>query len=254
MTMCPESESAHRYVAGGLSTGDAERFERHLLGCEHCRREVDLALRFAPVLAEPAATDRRIPERPGVHDGPNPAGLLVTAGRGTGRRRPRWLLAAGLPIAAIAAVLTIVVARSRAELEELAGVTPPAFSGAPSRSLEETRQVDDGMRAYASGDYARAAALLGQATTSDSSPPVWFYLGVSRLATRDARGALEALAIPRGLVGSAYHDDALFFAAKAHLRLGNADSALTILRSIQPGSATASHAIALAESLATRRP
>lgn len=248
---CSESETAQRYVAGTLPAVDAEAFELHLLGCDRCRREVDLALRFAPALAGAAqgASRQATPTAAAPRaDSSPPAGAPVTT-----IRRSRRLLLVGLPALAAAAVLLVVVTRSGSELEQLAGITPPPFSGAPSRSLEATQDVDAGMQAYVRRDFARAAALLGRAAATDSAPSVSFYLGVSRLAAGDARGALQALAVPRSRLASPYRDDAAFFASKAHLRLGQVDSALSILRAIPDNSPAAPPARALAESLLVRR-
>lgn len=252
MPDCSQSETAQRYVAGILPVDEVEAFELHLLGCERCRREVDLALRFAPALAAGAA---RVVSPDVTLAASEPGRASSPPGGASPRpaRRSRRLLIAGLPALAAAALL-VVVARSDSELERLAAITPPPFTGAPSRSLEETREVDNGMQAYARRDFTRAAELLGRAAVTDSSPSVSFYLGVSRLATGDARGALQALAVPRSLLASPYRDDAAFFASKAHLRLGQVDSALAILRAIPPNSPTAPPARALAESLMVRRP
>jgi hypothetical protein len=248
---CRESETAQRYVAGRLSPTEIEAFELHLLACEQCREEVRLGDLLAPTLAasrtnaplaDRDAYRERRPERRATEP-------VLTDGRPVSRRRRPSLMAASLAVAAV--LVLAVVIRTGPDARDLGGVIPPPFIGAAARSTVPSGAfADAGMDAYRAGDHALAAELLGRAAASDSSPAVAFYLGVSRLVAGDATGALLALARPRGLDGSPYQDDARYFAAKAQIRLGHADSALAILRSIRGRD----EASALADSLEARKP
>jgi hypothetical protein len=98
--------------------------------------------------------------------------------------------------------------------------------------------VDTGLAAYASGRYHDAARYLGGTPARTSAEK--FYLGLSLLATGQAESALVLLEPLRH--HPPYGDAASYYAAKAWLRLGRADSAL-------PRAATSAQGQALADSI-----
>lgn len=252
---CRESETAQRYVAGRLPASDLVPFEIHLLTCERCQAEVRLGASIASALhAERAPAPDTVTPAAGTRPAAEARDLsAATVSPVVGAWRRRRFPVIAVPALAAAAAVVLVVGRSRSGLAELEGVVPPVFSGAPSRSTADpSSPVDAAMEAYASRDYRRAAELLERASPSDSSASVAFYLGVARVAIGDARGALRAFAIPRSADGSPYQFDAAVFAAKAHIRLGSADSAVAILRAIPDGAPAARHARALADSIRAR--
>jgi len=113
-----------------------------------------------------------------------------------------------------------------------------------------TALADQGIAAYESGDFARAAALLGSAAGLDPTPAVHFFLGIARLKAGAADSALVALRGALDPPGNPYAAEARFYLAKAWLALGQADSALAQLAAVPPDAAIAARAAALAD---TRR-
>lgn len=106
MTHDPERDAA-RFLGGDLSAEQREAFSRHLLGCNACWDEVEHA-RQGRALAESARTVAPSALRDRVralvdaepHADPAPEALRRSAGR-------RWLVPAGVPVAAAAAVALI---------------------------------------------------------------------------------------------------------------------------------------------------
>lgn len=99
---------AAAFLGGVMSTPDRERFSSHLLACARCWSEVELARRGrslaeATRTAAPAALRDRVRglvEADGVTDEP----VVPFRSRPPGRR---WLLQAGVPLAAAAAIALI---------------------------------------------------------------------------------------------------------------------------------------------------
>jgi tetratricopeptide (TPR) repeat protein len=225
-----DSDAAAQYVAGTLDPGALDAFEEHLLTCEECRNEVRLgsAIRAAaPPVSVPGslspATDAR-----------------------------RWRRAL-IPLAAAAAIaITFALRESRSD--RLGAVDAFPFVAAPVRANPDPSAVlvDSGMAAYSAGDFSRAAELLTRATASDSSPGVQFYLGVSRLVSRDDAAAVAALVRATGPAGNPFADDARYYAMKALVRMRRADSALALYRAALPGIAAHARARAFADSIGFR--
>ncbi|MGQ0640557.1 MAG: zf-HC2 domain-containing protein [Gemmatimonadaceae bacterium] len=200
MTCSNAQDAAHRYVANRLLGDELEAFETHLLQCEDCRESVRLGS---------AARAELLPR--------------------TGARGGRRMLGFGVLLAA--AVMLAVQLRRITPLDALERVAPPSFDGGAARSDADSiaEAVDRGMAAYAAHDYRRAARELARAAERDSTAAVAFYLGVSRIMSRDEAGAVRALARAAQPPGNPYEADARLLTAKTWLRLGHPDSALSAL-------------------------
>lgn len=219
--LCPfgDDDAPQRYVAGTLPSDAAEAFEIHLLGCAGCQR-----------LVEEASALR--------------AALRV---RATPRRTPRLLWATAT---AAAIVVAVALLRGPNGFEQLGRTAAPPFSGVLARSDPDSASqgITDGLTAYSGGDYRRAAALLGSAQRASAEPGVAFLLGAARLMSGDRRGAITAFHAASEPAGNPYAAEARYYAAKAWLQLGRADSALAELR----GAPRAAALRALADSIAAR--
>ena len=214
-------ESAARYVAGTLAPQEVDTFERHLLECSSCQRAIHEAVAV----------------RSALHRRPS--------------RRIGLAAATTLAAAAVAALL-LPLGQDRLQRLGRVGEDLPRFEGLPVRSDPDAAAslADSGMDLYARGDYAAAAALLERAVEGDPTPGTWFFLGIARLKSDDAPGAIRALeeaAIP---AANPYRAEARLFLAKAHLSLGDAASALAELEAVPAtASEVAGHARALADSV-----
>ncbi len=99
------------------------------------------------------------------------------------------------------------------------------------RRVELVRTLRPALDLYRGGEYGQAAtALATLAQTHPDVPEIAFYAGLSHLLAGNAsasRPLLEA-AVASDLVG----DDARWFAAVAHERLGDHDRASEMLRAL----------------------
>lgn len=223
-----EPDTVHRYVTGRLTDAETEAFELHLLTCHACQRDVREGAGIGAALRDDHVRAR--PARP---------------------RRVTWVV----PAVAAAAVL-LVVAWPRDPLRSIAGVEAPAFDGLPLRTSTDSAAMlaDSGMDAYAQRDYENTARYLARAVTHRSTPGTQFFLGTSRLLTRDAAGALAPLALAMQPPGNPYSAEARYYRAKAWLQLGRADSALAQLHGDEASGAWQVRLTALADSIRARRP
>ena len=224
---CPiadESDLIHRYVAGTLPADQVEEFEAHFVECAACQR----AVREGAVLRAELRLRRR-----GID-------ALRT-------------LAWGVPLAAAAALVVWLVLPGESQMERLGRVgAPPGFVGFPVRAATDSAFVlaERGMAAYREERYADAAALLASAVERDPAPSVYFFLGVARLLTGDADGAVTALTAALDPPDNPYAAEARLYLAKAWLRLGRPDSALVQLAAVPAdGDKVHAHASALADSV-----
>jgi hypothetical protein len=168
--------------------------------------------------------------------------------------RPRW----SIPLAVAAAIVAIAI-WPRDPLRRLADPgTPPTFAPASVRSESDiTGSADRGMAAYQRGDYAEAASLLAEAAGTDATPGLQFFLGISRLLSGDAPGAVDPLREVAHDDGSPYSAEAQLWLAKSWIRIGAVDSAFNVLERLadRPDSpALSAHAKALGDSLRQVRP
>lgn len=220
-----DGERIHRYVAGTLEPSAVAEFETHVLGCAECQAAVREGATVAAALRRSPAGLRPIPVR---------------------RRRARW----AVPLVAAAAGAVWLVLGREDPLARLGRVNePPAFAGVPVRGDADSvsRLADSGMTAYAAGRFAEAARLLGSVPVPDRTPGLVFYLGVATLLSghpADGARLLEEVSEQ-----SAYGPEARYYAAKAWLRIGRADSALARLAMVPSDVPTAARAAALADSV-----
>lgn len=164
MTRHPKIEALSALVDGELSGTSRARAERHLASCSLCAARHDsLASAAAQVrLLEPVAMT------PGEHLSLQQA-LAASATTGSASRRtpaPRWALAAGFVLVAVAAAGLVIIRKDASPTASMnrAGRTPApqetTFDFRSGRQVEATvaalPQVRDGLRRYTAGD-ARAA-------------------------------------------------------------------------------------------------
>jgi tetratricopeptide (TPR) repeat protein len=221
-------ERIARYVARTLPGDDVDELEIHILGCADCQRAVREAAGLRVALEDLA-------ERPSAR------------AAGPAAARLPWLLGP----AVAAAVVAWFLLTPKPDLRRLGGVdvTPP-FDGVTTRAAEApTSPAVTGMMAYQAGEYARAAALLDEARRTDPTPGAHFFSGVSHLMTGNVDAAVGALQSALEPSESAYASEARFYLAKALLRDGDGEAALTHLEAVPPGTGLHDHAQALADSI-----
>ena len=178
MIMHPTDDDLHDWADGSLDPSARPAVERHLAGCDDCRRQVErlhglLALAAgAPRTTEPeddlwpAIRARIAPDVRPLH----PASTATaTSAAAPSQRRPRralQLLAAGLAIAAASSALTLRIARDRTATVAGRDAAPAAtgaatVTGAPAGG----RSSSD-----AAAQYARAADELASAWRRAQAP------------------------------------------------------------------------------------
>jgi hypothetical protein len=224
-----------RSLAGRLTDAERDAFDAHYLTCARCQAELQLgaairvSLRSAPAVLRPRA----------------------------------WTRWAGVGGLAAAAVVTMVVWRAQngvsPEFQRLGAVVQaPIYLGVPLRAENETdasRAFDDAMRAYAAERYEDAARRLREVVGGGTRrAPAEFFLGASLLMTGDDREAAAAFARVIALGDSPYRSEAHYYRAKALLRRGNVDAAVSALAAVSPRSEViAAQARALADSISRLR-
>lgn len=224
----------HRYVAGTLSSGEADAFERHLLECPRCQADVREGSAIRSSLLSPVAA------------------------AGSRRRRPAWGRMLLVPAVAAAAVLVaLLVWTGRAESTRSLGrvETLPRFVPLSVRApnTETTRLLDSAMAAYGDAAFSRAHAMLSELITDDAGLVVRFYAGCAALGAGDPRSAAPHFArvlreAKSAGIASPYSSEARYLLAKAWLQLGETDSASATL-----ATATDVRGRALLDSVQRRR-
>lgn len=192
---------AARFLGGAMSAPDRERFSSHLLACARCWSEVEQARRGrslaeATRTAAPAALRDRVRglvEAEGVADDP----LVPVRRRRAGRR---WLLPAGVPLAAAAAAALILTVGGRDSeppslREAVADYTAQQLPGsqlpgqrAPDLSRLRLQPVGAGGGSYAGLDvdgYAYRDPAGRRVVLYLSDKPFPEAPGAQRLAGRD---------------------------------------------------------------------
>ena len=221
-------DAVERYVAGTLDDAETDDFERHLIGCRACQA----AVRIGGVVRHELRQERAAP-RP--------------------IQRTRAIQIAALALAAgIIAVATVRQTNRRA-LRSLSEVgTPPAYGGVAVRSAPTVAETvfAEGMRRFGERRYSDAESLLTAARAQGAdSVPSSFFLGITSLIRGDAARAIRELDLVIARGDTPYADEAHFYAAKAWLRRGNADSARAHLARISDDAPIAGAARALGDSI-----
>ena len=233
-----------RYVAGTLPAEETRAFEEHLLECERCQRELALGVAVRKALGAVPGESADAPD-----------GEVHRIGPGRRGRRRGWIAAAGVGLAAAAAVLLVLrptgVAR---ELAALGGVEqPPVYLGLPVRAepLPWEATFGEAMARYAEGDFRAAAAGLRAAIEAGApSLPAEFFRGASLLMLDRPREAAEGFSAVIAEGPSPYLAEGHYYRAKAMLRLGEGEQALFDLRAAAAANGdTGTAAAALADSV-----
>jgi TolA-binding protein len=213
-------------VSGHATADEAAAFEEHYVTCAVCQNEVLLAA----AIREQATA---LPVR-------------------TKRPRMAWTVASLLAAATLAGVLLMKQADARRWTRLGAIDQPPAYGGVAVRAqINETDSLfAQAMHRYREGDYRGAASGLRAVLQADN-PPVAadFYLGASLLQQDDARAAAAAFRRVLARGASIYTDEARYYNAKALLRLGQPDAAISSLRAVDSTSPISAAARALADSI-----
>jgi hypothetical protein len=257
---CPKPEILLAANAGVLDEQTARHVAAHLGQCGFCRMLL-ADLTDAELLAARPDEERRVRER--VLKAAGPSAKARAAGVGL---LALWLRQA-LPVAALAGVVLVAVIwvrlhRPVAPVSNPVTVTvqktPPAapsflqweklpvkleatsilvWRGAPRTDQERyASELTAGLASYRDDRYAEAARQL--AKVAESFPrgvEAQLYLGISRLYLQQNAEALPALAAARQLGTGEFRDDATWYLAVAHQRLGQGSAALTELRNLCGG-------------------
>jgi tetratricopeptide (TPR) repeat protein len=229
-----EAGLLERYVAGTLDAETAQALEDHFVTCPRCQTDLRLAWAVRAALAEPAASVAR------PHAG-------------------RWLVVAGLALAAgLAAIVVLRSNRGANQWSDLGAVSAaPIYLGVAIRgtSAPGDSLFDVAMKAYDAGRYAEAVSGLRSALAAGAdSAPTEFFSGSALLMQDRPDDATVAYARVIALGDSPYQAEARLYRAKALLRQGNADAAVSDLRAAGAGGGdVAAWALALADSVESRR-
>lgn len=144
----------------------------------------------------------------------------------------RWVW---VPLAAAAALAALLlVSRTGPGARDLGVIeSPPLYYGIAVRNQPGDSLVAEGMQAYSSGRYDRAADLLtrGFAVSGDSIPAV-FFLGIIDLLEERPESAVTRLQGVRDLGASPYRTEARFYLARALLALDRPREARTELAAV----------------------
>ncbi len=206
-----------RYAAGQLSESETVAFEEHLLECDRCQQELTLAV----------AVREALPEAEAKRSDPG------------WKRRPWTRAGMGFALAAaavIAAVLILPIGSVSGPIAELGRVTqPPIYLGVPVRQAPARPDsvFNAAMSAYAMGDYSEAAAGHEVALAAGADPaPSQFFRGASLLMLDEPAWAADAFEAVIAAGESPYLAEAHYYRAKALLRLGDSDQAISELTAV----------------------
>jgi anti-sigma-K factor RskA len=150
MSHDPWRDDLAPYLLGALDPGEAADLERHLAGCEDCRRELE---RLRPAVVVLPETVERVAPPPGlrarVMEKVQADAAAEKARRAAPGRRRFWLRPGGLRIAtglAVLVVLAAVVAGYEIRDGDSGGGATTVVAGkAPGVTAEMVREGDSGM-------------------------------------------------------------------------------------------------------------
>ena len=214
-------DSIEKYLTGALSEAERERLEEHLLTCEACQDELEEMALLRTSLGD---------ERWAVGEEP----------------RASWLQWPWAWAAAAAAALALglglvfwlapwVGPPPDQALIAASMVEAPPYEPRTLRSVTGDAEIrfHEAMQQYLEGSYARAIPGLEAAVELDPSlDKARFYLGACYLLEDEPKKAIDSLSRVAELEGSPYREWAHFYRAKAHLRVGDLDSALSDLSEV----------------------
>ena len=242
-----------RYAAGTLPEHESRPFEEHLLTCDRCQEELQLAIVVREALRE--ADVRAAPAGSGSDE--DPVRRIDLAPDEPPRLPWRGIGAVTLAAAAVAVLLLIPRDHVSAEFAELGRVTqPPVYLGVPVRQAPARPDSVFGaaMMAYVAGDYEGTVTGLDAALAAGFEPaPAEFFRGASLLMLDRTDEAITAFDAVVAQGESPYLPEAHYYRAKALLTVGRPDDALVALHAstaVAPaGAEIAASARALADSI-----
>ncbi len=200
-----------------LDAAGATELLDHLERCDACSQELDM---IADLLL---CGERAAPAEPGF----------------SARRLRMRLVLGAVATAAAAVLLVLVMTRDGTErrIRGLARLAPPPAAGLVLRGEPDEEvagstpgALREAMRHFTAGDFALAAerlALLAQSSPDD--PLALFYLGLARLQLAADENALAALERAASLGEGLLAEQALWYAANAHLARGEGELARAAL-------------------------
>jgi tetratricopeptide (TPR) repeat protein len=215
-----QDQIVERYAAGQLNQADTEAFEQHFFECENCYEALQDQGAMRAALSN-APREELSPAAPSRAD-----------------FNPWWLLAAAVLVAGLGLVLWLAPwAGSPTDqvLIAASAVEAPPYEPSTLRSVvgEGELAFREAMAAYEEGDLAAAIPGLENAVALDEGlDKAHFYLGACYLLENRPEEAIDSLSHVAGFEDTPYSDWAHFYRAKAHLRLGDLDSALADLSEV----------------------
>jgi tetratricopeptide (TPR) repeat protein len=228
------------YAAGRLDPAAAEEFERHYMSCPRCAQLAAMAqaladeLRAAPVEAassRPRLAQARFLGVAAVLAVSLAGTLLMFWSRG-GRPAPEGVEASPAVASSPRSTSGALDGEAwvRATAFDMPRYSPPLMrsdSGARGADMEQA------MKAYASGDWLAAeAALRSPSTRDESRAAASFFLGAIALRLGRPTEALSRFDAVLALGDTPYLEEAHWYSAKALFALGNAERARERLRDV----------------------
>ena len=236
---CDEVERgniAEEYLLGRLPEEAASEFETHYFDCPQCLARVEL-LEGARTQLESSPDARPAGNRLRRVIVPLAAAAVVVLAVGVIRELSRVPVSAPdtAPAPNIELPAQAPPPAGRPALPALGAIEPPRFD-APRLRVSPTasrRVFLQAMERYERGDWQGALAGLETATQQDpKSVPAHFFLAVCALQLDRNADAVRHLADVVKLGESPYLEDARFFLAKAHIRLGDLPAARRELEAV----------------------
>ena len=226
-------------VEGQLPSGRLEALELHAAGCSACAELLDDLAQYRNLvqsgLTIPSeqnafqSTDATVRGRLGLRHG--------------ARRRFRGLFSGLTPFwltPALTTVILLMVWVWPSKQLLIATVEPVPLQPPPSvRGLSLGETWDRLERPWGAGDMREAARILDPAVREHPErADLLFYLGVARLRSGDAEGAVEALLAADRLEAPVPSENTRWMLAAALERVGRVDEACGALRSVAEIGAT----------------
>jgi tetratricopeptide (TPR) repeat protein len=239
------NEIVERYVLGQLTGDERDAFEQHYFECARC---FDLLRTYKDLQTELART----------------RDAITAASSRSLLRQWAWLPAAAVLLLSVSVVVwqrstpgpapssstaeppanpstapgstgSPATSPQRRSLDDLARFDPPRYQQGRLRGAADaaTAKFQTGMDQYQRNDFASARASLSDASKLDpEAAHIAFFLGITKLLTGQPNEAADDLRRTIALGDSPYREEAHFYLAKAHLKLGRVDDALAELERV----------------------
>ena len=243
------------YELGQLNEREAERFERHLLRCNHCSRQLHEKLPIFEAMQTHKEQIRDELKAEGLEFQPqenlttslwnrfkegyrNLIGRIQWIGRILDEiSRPRVLVPVGAVTAVLIAFL-ILQSPPDADNPYIAHLVFQKIVYRPTQPRapigpEAQQLFASGMQAYREDNFKNAADLIAKALELEPTQGHWWlYLGISYYLDRQAAPAIEALVRADSLTEYTLRNTARWYLAQAHLLNNDAASARPVLDSL----------------------